>query len=189
MPIVALALACSVNAQAEEIGTGRGMKTDIVSESESLKLEQAKPHYKSQENSASLPAGSENFMTVKNLAEFEISGLQMASGEGQLMEVSYSAVSAVIPESYYLSAYYRNPSNPETKAGFHLHRTARVELSVYNLLGQWVNTLAEGELSQVEHFVSWDGRNYQGNRQPSGVYFCRIDSELGSIKRKMVLVN
>lgn len=136
-----------------------------------------------------LPAGSGNFMTVKNLAEFEISGLQMASGEGQLMEVSYSAVSAVIPESYYLSANYPNPFNPETKTGFHLPRTARIDLSVYNLLGQRVNTLVEGVLSPGEHFVSWDSKDYQGNSQPSGVYFCRIDSELGSIKRKMVLVN
>ena len=188
MPIVALALACSVIAQAEEIGTGRGMKTDITSESEYLKLEQAKPHYKSQENSASLPAGSENFMTVKNLAEFEISGLQMASLEGQLMEVSYSAVSAVILESYYLSANYPNPFNPERRIGFHLPRTTRVELSVYNLLVQRLDTLLEGVLSPGEYFLSWDSKAYQGNSQPSGVYFYRIDGELGSLKRKMVLV-
>lgn len=135
-----------------------------------------------------LPAGSENFLTVKNLAEFEISGLQMSSGEGQLMEVSYSAVAAVIPESYYLSANYPNPFNPETKISFHLPRTAWVELSVYNLLGQRVNTLVEGVLSPGEHIVSWDGRDYQGNNQSSGVYFYRIDSELGSLKRKMVLL-
>ena len=168
MPIVALALACLVIAQAEEIGTGRGMKTDIISESEYLKLEQAKPHYKSRENSASLPAGSENFMTVKNLAEFEISGLQMASLEGQLTEVSYSAVSAVSPESYYLSANYPKPFNTETKIDFHLPRTARVELSVYNLLGQRLNTLVEGVLSPGAHFVSWDSKDFQGNSQPSG---------------------
>jgi len=188
MPIVALALACSVIAQAEEIGSGRGMKTDMTSESEYLKLEQAKPNYKSQENSASLPAGSENFMTVKNLAEFEISDLQMASLEGQLMEVSYSEVSAVIPESYYLSANYPNPFNPETKIGFHLPRTTRVELSVYNLLVQRLDTLLEGVLSPGAHSVSWDSKAYQGNSQPSGVYFYWIDGELGSLKRKMVLV-
>ena len=188
MPIVALALACSVIAQAEEIGTGRGMKTDIVSESESLKLKQATPGYNSQENSALLLAASENFMTVKNLAEFEISGLQMVSGEGQLMEVSYQAVTTVIPISYYLSENYPNPFNPETKISFHLPRTAWVELSVYNLLGQRVNTLVEGVLSPGEHIVSWDGRDFQGNNQSSGVYFYRIDSELGSLKRKMVLL-
>ena len=164
------------------------MKTDIISESESLKLEQAKAGYMSQENSASLPAGSENFITVKNFAEFKISDLQMASGEGQLMAASYSTVSAVIPESHYLSANYPNPFNSETKIGFHLPRAARVVLSVYNLLGQWVNTLAEGVLSPGEHFVSWDSKDYQENSQPSGVYFYRIDSEPGSLKPKMVLV-
>ena len=188
MPIVALALACSVIAQAEEIGTGRGMKTDIESESESLKLKQATPNYNSQENGALLPAGSENFMTVKNLAEFEISGLQMVSGEGQLMEVSYQAVTTVIPISYYLSENYPNPFNPETKIGFHLPKTAWVELSVYNLLGQRVNTLVKGVLSPGEYFVSWDSKDYQGNSQPGGVYFYWLDSELGSLKRKMVLL-
>ena len=113
----------------------------------------------------------------------------MASREGQLLEVSYSAISAVIPESYYLSENYTNPFNPETKISFHLPGTARVELLDYNLLGQRVNTLVEGVLSPGEHFVSWDSKDYQGNSQPSGVYFYRIDSELGSLKRKMVLVN
>ena len=188
MPIVSPALACSVIAQAEEIGSGRGMKTDMTSESEYLKLEQAKPHYKSQENSASLPAGSENFMTVKNLAEFEISDLQMASGEGQLLEVSYSALSAVIPESYYLSENYANPFNPETKISFHLPRTVWVEFLDYNLHGQRVNTLVEGVLSSGEQFVSWDSKDYQEISLASGVYFYRIDSERGSLKRKMVLV-
>ena len=54
MPIVALVLACSVIAQAEEIGTERGMKTDIKSESEYQKLEQAMLHFETLENSASL---------------------------------------------------------------------------------------------------------------------------------------
>ena len=187
MPIVALALACSVIAQAEEIGTGRGMKTDITSESEYLKLEQAKPHYKSQENSVSLPAGSENFMTVKNLADFEISGLQMASLEGQLMEVSYSEVSAVIPESYYLSANYPNPFNPETKIGFHLPRTTRVELSVYNLLGQRVNTLVEGVLSPGEYFVSWDSRDYQKIASPAGFTFTGLTANSVHLNGKCCL--
>ena len=187
MPIVALALACSVIAQAGEVGTGRGMKTDIESELESMKLKQAAPCYNSQENSALLLAGSENFMTVKYLAEFEISGLQMASGKGQLMEVSYSAATAVIPISYYLSENYPNQFNPETKIDFHLPETAWVELSVYNLLGQRVNTPVKGVLSPGEHFVSWDSKDYQGNSQPSGVYFYRLDSDLAAIKRKIVL--
>ena len=187
MPIVSPALACSVIAQAEEIGSGRGMKTDMTSESEYLKLEQAKPHYKSQENSASLPAGSENFMTVKNLAEFEISGLQMASLEGQLMEVSYSAVSAVSPESYYLSANYPNPFNPETKIGFHLPRTARVELSVYNLLGQRLDTLVEGVLSPGAHSVSWDSKDFQGNSQPSGFTITALTANWVHLNGKLYL--
>ena len=187
MPIVSPALACSVIAQAEEIGTGRGMKTDITSESEYLKLEQAKPHYKSQENSVSLPAGSENFMTVKNLADFEISGLRMASGEGQPMEVSYSAVSAVILESYYLSANYPNPFNPERRIGFHLPRTTRVELSVYNLLGQRVNTLVEGVLSPEEYFVSWDSRDYQKIASPAGFTFTGLTANSVHLNGKWCL--
>ncbi len=187
MPIVALALACSVIAQAEEIGSGRGMKTDMTSESEYLKLEQAKPNYKSQENSASLPAGSENFMTVKNLAEFEISDLQMASLEGQLMEVSYSEVSAVIPESYYLSANYPNPFNPERRIGFHLPRTTRVELSVYNLLGQRVNTLVEGVLSPGEYFVSWDSRDCQKIASPAGFTFTGLTANWVHLNGKWCL--
>jgi hypothetical protein len=112
----------------------------------------------------------------------------MATAKGQTMEVSYSSASSVIPESYYLAANYPNPFNPETRIEFHLPKTTRVELSVYNLLGQRVSTLVNGVLSPGEHSVSWDGRDAQGNSQPSGIYFYRIDSQLGSLKRKMVLI-
>jgi flagellar hook assembly protein FlgD len=71
---------------------------------------------------------------------------------------------------------------------FHLPKTTRVELSVYNLLGQRVSILIEGVLSAGEHSVSWDGRDAPGHSQPGGIYFYRIDSELGSLKRKMVLI-
>ena len=165
------------------------MKKDLISESESLKLEQAKPHYKSQENSASLPAGSENFMAVKNIADFEIYGIQMATNDGQIMEDSYSAVAAILPTSYYLSANYLNPFNPETNIAFHLPKYARVELSDYNLLGQRVNTLVEGVYYFGENILSaGTAETIKETVSPAVFTSYRIDSEQGSLKRKMVHV-
>lgn len=50
----------------------------------------------------------------------------------------------------------------------------RVSLRIYNLLGQKVRTLVEGEMPAVRHSIRWDGCDDEGRRLASGIYICRL---------------
>jgi hypothetical protein len=79
---------------------------------------------------------------------------------------------------------YPNPFNPTTTLQFDLMQQARVTLKVYNVLGQEVVTLIQGEpLSAGVHTVRFDASSY-----PSGIYIYRLETPGFSAARKMVLL-
>jgi FlgD Ig-like domain/Matrixin len=47
-------------------------------------------------------------------------------------------------------------------------------VQVYNVMGQTVATLADGYLEAGQHSLAWDGRDTNGNRVASGVYFVLV---------------
>jgi flagellar hook assembly protein FlgD len=63
-----------------------------------------------------------------------------------------------------------------------------VRLTVYNILGESIATLVDGDFSAGSHSVTWDGRSSQGSEVASGVYFYRLESGGQSLTRKMMLV-
>ncbi|MFN4111058.1 MAG: T9SS type A sorting domain-containing protein, partial [Ignavibacteria bacterium] len=85
--------------------------------------------------------------------------------------------------TYNLSQNYPNPFNPRTRIEFIIPTNERVELSVFNLLGEKVETLIDKELDAGKHFIDFDA-----SKLSSGMYFYKIEAgEFTSIK-KMVLV-
>lgn len=76
--------------------------------------------------------------------------------------------------TFKLERNFPNPFNPETVIRFNLPEASRVNLNVYNVLGQVVRTLVNQELPAGLHSVIWDGKNTQGSDVSSGVYFYRI---------------
>ncbi len=81
-----------------------------------------------------------------------------------------------IPESYGLDQNFPNPFNPTTTIRFALPEQATVSLRIYNLLGQEVVTLADGELPAAFHQVVWQGKNSSGLQVASGLYFYRLEA-------------
>ena len=78
------------------------------------------------------------------------------------------------PEEYALMQNYPNPFNPETVIGFKLKEQGKVNLIIYNVLGQKVKTLVSEQLKAGTHNVVWDGTNNSGVKVSSGVYFYRL---------------
>lgn len=75
-----------------------------------------------------------------------------------------------MPEAYSLEQNYPNPFNPSTSIGFSLPVRSRVTLEVFNLIGQKVATLVNGERTAGTHSVRWNPS------VPSGVYLYRIEA-------------
>ncbi|MBU1471722.1 MAG: T9SS type A sorting domain-containing protein, partial [candidate division Zixibacteria bacterium] len=63
-----------------------------------------------------------------------------------------------------------------------------VTLSVYNILGQRVRSLVEGETAPGTHEVLWNGSDDSGSPVASGIYFYRLDTADGQSTRKMMLL-
>ena len=111
---------------------------------------------------------------------------------GLLPEVGFTAVvevrSDAMPASFALEQNYPNPFNSGTVIPFNLAHSDRVELTLYNLTGQKVTTLAEGAREAGAYTVKWDGRDGRGQVLASGVYLYRLRAEGGQEEtRKLVL--
>jgi hypothetical protein len=98
------------------------------------------------------------------------------------------APDAALPAGYALQQNYPNPFNPRTTIRYRLAQDGPVRLSVYNIAGQRIITLADGKRTAGEHAAVWDGRDRAGGMVSSGIYFCRLQAGQYSEMRKMVLL-
>ncbi|MCX7797095.1 MAG: cohesin domain-containing protein [Melioribacter sp.] len=88
---------------------------------------------------------------------------------------------AGVPKEYALMQNYPNPFNPVTTIRFALPKESHVKLSVYNILGQEVATLVNGNMSAGYHRVEFDA-----SRLNTGMYIYKIEAgEYVSMKKMM----
>jgi len=67
-----------------------------------------------------------------------------------------------------------NPFNPTTNIEYKLAVPSRVNLTIYNVTGQRIQTLFE-EYQEAGHYMQkWDGRMENGLPAPSGVYIYKL---------------
>ncbi|NNE69306.1 MAG: DUF11 domain-containing protein [Rhodothermales bacterium] len=92
-------------------------------------------------------------------------------------------VPAEIPIHTRLDQNYPNPFNPRTTIAFALHEAGEVTLTVHDLLGRVVATLASGVLPAGEHEVAFDAGDL-----PSGPYLYRLQAAGDRVDRVMVLM-
>ena len=87
-------------------------------------------------------------------------------------------------EGYDLSQNYPNPFNPSTTITFSIPKSEEVTLTIYNSLGQIVETVIDGDnLSAGKYRVDFSGENLT-----SGIYYYTIASGTFSETRKMLLI-
>lgn len=89
---------------------------------------------------------------------------------------------SILPLSLELYQNIPNPFNSETKFTFVLPSTGEIELSVYDVLGRKISTVAEGKYNMGVHTISWSAPV----TTPSGVYFYTLKFENERITRKFV---
>jgi hypothetical protein len=88
---------------------------------------------------------------------------------------------------------YPNPFNPETWIPFELSQLSQVVIRIYNVTGQLVRTLnlgqkAQGAYVSKENAVYWDGKNENGERMTSGIYFYVMEAGHFRALKKMVIM-
>jgi hypothetical protein len=92
------------------------------------------------------------------------------------------------PMSTELGRNFPNPFNPETVIPFALAQGGRVQIVVYNVLGQEVVRLVDDHYAIGRHTVAWNGKDTVGRPASSGLYFLRMLTDGAKATRKMALV-
>ena len=103
--------------------------------------------------------------------------------------VALSLVSDIVPTTFALSDNYPNPFNPTTNISFSIPMQLDVRINIYNIMGQLVANISQGEMNAGTYNIQWNGTDQGGNMLPSGLYFYELEAgnEFRQIK-KMTLV-
>jgi len=116
------------------------------------------------------------------LVDAEFTRFYVKSGIFSITEVTNLTFDENVPSDYILYNAYPNPFNPSTTIRFGLPEGTNVRLSVYNILGERVKTIADTFLPAGYHNINF----YAGNL-PSGVYLLELNSNGKKMIKKVVL--
>ena len=93
------------------------------------------------------------------------------------------------PDRFELYQNYPNPFNPGTWIPFSLPRPNKVNICIYNLLGQKVKNIANKNFPAGKSKVYWDGTNNTGTLVSGGIYFYSVNSGNYHDSKKMLLLD
>ncbi|MBN2570862.1 MAG: T9SS type A sorting domain-containing protein [Ignavibacteriales bacterium] len=88
-----------------------------------------------------------------------------------------------IPTDYQLMQNYPNPFNPTTNIQFALPEAGNVKLTIYNILGQEIQTLVNSYKEAGNYTITWNAENLS-----SGTYIYRLESNSKVLINKMTLL-
>ena len=94
-----------------------------------------------------------------------------------------------MPAGFTLGPNYPNPFNPSTIIPYQLAALSEVRLEVFNLLGQRVATLVDGEQPAGFHAATWHATDATGRAVGAGVYIYRLAVGAASQTGRMVLLD
>jgi len=94
----------------------------------------------------------------------------------------------IMVDDYKLLQNYPNPFNPSTTIEFSIYEREFVTITVFDMLGNKVNTIVNQIMEPGLQSVVWDSRDNMGISVGSGVYFYRI--QVGKLDQtlKMILL-
>lgn len=81
-----------------------------------------------------------------------------------------------------------NPFQGRVSASFALPRASRATLGVYDPSGRLVRTLLDQPLEAGEHRAMWDGRGADGAAAQPGIFFLRLQTDLGAVTHRILLL-
>lgn len=142
------------------------------------------------------------FVTSQSYSLYQSIGIKSF---GQMSSQSFSITSQPVgttdvkennantPKSFIVDQNYPNPFNPTTMIAFELPSRAKIEVTIYNILGKKVRTLVNSEYGIGSHKIEWNAKNNFGQGVSTGTYIFLIKASaqgkaLFQEAKKMLLV-
>ncbi len=94
-----------------------------------------------------------------------------------------TSISIETPHQFVLNQNYPNPFNPSTTIGFVLPYETHVKVEVFDLFGNRIQTLVDGQYPAGLHNVNFDASHLS-----SGMYYYRMISDNITLAKPMLLV-
>jgi photosystem II stability/assembly factor-like uncharacterized protein len=128
---------------------------------------------------------SYNFTLKKNES---VRSFRLIVGRKEFVEKNTNGI-PIVPLQYSLDQNFPNPFNPSTRIHYTVGHSGRVQLDIFNVLGQKVKTLFNGDQRIGSYSLEWNGTNDVGGKISSGIYFCRMRTEEFTATKKMIFLN
>ncbi|PJA26423.1 MAG: hypothetical protein CO189_10825 [candidate division Zixibacteria bacterium CG_4_9_14_3_um_filter_46_8] len=115
--------------------------------------------------------------------QFTVAGARLENGADQWTLNGGWDVASETPSDYALLGSYPNPFNAVTSIIFEVPTAGKVNLDIYNLMGQKVATLVDSDIEAGQHSISWDAANFS-----SGIYFYKLSAGDKVFTKRMTLL-
>ena len=110
-----------------------------------------------------------------------------ASGDYAIEEVIAANKDGYVPTSqpvsFNLSEAYPNPFNPSTSLEINLNVESNVSITAYNVMGQLVSTIHDGNMDAGTHAITWNASDLA-----SGMYIIKAEAAGNVINQKVMLL-
>ncbi|NQV17220.1 MAG: T9SS type A sorting domain-containing protein [Armatimonadetes bacterium] len=95
----------------------------------------------------------------------------------------------IYENSYKLFQNYPNPFNPTTSIEFSIQNDSKIELTVFNIKGQLIKTIAHNEFTKGSHSIIWNGDDQSEKAVSSGVYLynLKVNGKTEAVKKCLLL--
>ncbi len=121
-----------------------------------------------------------------------IQGMAFVASDPATLLPTSVAGTEITPTKFQLAANYPNPFNPGTKITFDIPAPAssstRMQLHIFNVLGELVKTLVDEPAKTGRYTVEWDGKSSDNTPASSGLYIYQLILGVQAQSRTMLLL-
>lgn len=101
---------------------------------------------------------------------------------------TFDVTENAVPEKFELMPAYPNPFNPTTQINYNLPASSKTIMTVYDMRGNKIRTLVNGNMDAGYHSVQWNGKDDKGKLVPAGIYLYQLQAGSAIRTRKMTFV-
>ena len=129
--------------------------------------------------------------TVDKSVYFAVASSVCPAKTGGLLETDFDPpvdFTGLVPRTFALASPYPNPSSGPVNFAINVPEPTSLRLTVYDIMGRHVATLAEGPRQAGRHTITWNGRAETGRTLASGVYLVRMQAGPFTQVRRLTLI-